>query len=804
MERSCLLCFITSLIILYLPFSWLVSVWLLVAFYVLLLIGVVAIVWRKFLSIGKTMLVIALTGLWCIATTTTLIKQNQMLHTLVGSSQSAKIQIEKVLHQGEYQTAIALLQFAPTQPNYRVYITWQADATLQAGQVWQGEITIKPIAARLNEGGFQRQKWLYANRIVGNANVKQAKLIADKPQLRGYLLRFAEQKLQGQSSVGLLLALGFGEKAYLSHSLLQLFQQTGTAHLIAISGLHIGLMMLLGLLLGRSLQYLLPTHWITPTFPLICGGILALSYSYLADFSVPTIRAITALALLLLLRFCRCYLNWWQLYLRTITILIVCDPLMLLSDSFWLSATAVFSLLVWHTLLPLSAWQWRGKPLSQLGKGRYYLLTLLHLQIGLTFLFTPIVLLFFDGFNLQSLLINLWIVPLFSFLLIPCILFSIFTFDLLHSWQWCAYLAENSIKWLSYFQDSWRDVTIREGQWLTILGLLFGLLLSCYALYLQRQLPTNNHNQLVAQLQVKKLTFHADLLASPKILQRAIIGFAIVLMWQIALLSYGYYQQWRTLWTLEMLDVGQGLAILLRQNDQGVLYDSGAAWSGGSMAELEILPYLRRQGVRLESLILSHNDNDHSGGAETLLRAYPNAQLFTSSQVMYAEKAPLACVQGKTWQWQRLRFTVLAPTAIVPIARNQHSCVLLIDDGNYRVLLTGDLDRSNELRYLANFPTVDILQVAHHGSKSSSSETFLSKVQAKVALISSGLANRWHFPHQEVLRRLAAQQMQIANTGWDGQIIIRFMRDGTYQIEKQRTALTIWFNQLQNGGLLEK
>ncbi|MFC0322368.1 DNA internalization-related competence protein ComEC/Rec2 [Gallibacterium melopsittaci] len=796
MERICLLYFFSSLLFLYLPMLWMTSAYLWGGLGVLLLFGVILFFWRRSRTLALLLLTFSLGSYWNLFQVKTLLQQQQQLDSLIGVLSQAELHIEKVLHQGDYQTAVGILNSPYGQKSYRVYVNWQPNKQLQAGQVWQAQITLKQMAARLNDGGFQRQKWLYANRIVGNITVKQAILINDQPSVREQLLLFAETKISSQSAKGLLLALGFGEKSQLTTAQLQLFQQTGTAHLIAISGLHIGLVMLLGVMIGRGMQYLLPTRWITPTLPLLGGLVLATIYSYLADFSIPTIRALLALSLLLLLRLQRSYLNWWQIYLRCIALFVLFDPLILLSDSFWLSALAVLCLLLWQTLLPLSAWQWRGQALSQLGKLRYYIIALIHLQVGLMLLFTSVVLFFFSGINLQNLLINLWIVPLFSFVLIPCILTSILTFDLFNSWQWCITVAEFSIKALTFWQSTWRDLSLIEVRWVSIGCVLFCVLIASY-LYFYRQTPVVQSN-LITQLPPKKLQLNAELLTSHHHLARLLCFFILMLCGQLTLLGYTYYQQWQTKWSLEMLDVGQGLAILIRQGNYGILYDTGASWDGGSMAELEIMPYLRRQGIHLEKIMLSHDDNDHSGGANKLFQHYPQATLFTPSQVSYADKKPLPCKQGQSFQWRALRFTMLAPLTIVPTARNQHSCVVLIDDGTYRVLLTGDLDRRSELYYLASFPPVDILQVAHHGSKTSTSQRFLQQIQPKIALISSSLTNRWRFPHQEVLERLQRQQVKILNTGWDGQISVRITRNNQLEVIRQRNSAKAWFTDLPN------
>lgn len=151
------------------------------------------------------------------------------------------------------------------------------------------------------------------------------------------------------------------------------------------------------------------------------------------------------------------------------------------------------------------------------------------------------------------------------------------------------------------------------------------------------------------------------------------------LKWKTYLLAVGislycflqilYKEISQPLWRLDTLDVGQGLANLIVVNGKGVLYDTGASWAGGSMAELEIIPYLQREGIELEQVILSHDDNDHVGGAETILKHYPQAKLMTASAQNYGKTDRTFCEAGKTWTWQHLTFKALSPTKIVKRAK---------------------------------------------------------------------------------------------------------------------------------------
>ena len=282
-------------------------------------------------------------------------------------------------------------------------------------------------------------------------------------------------------------------------------------------------------------------------------------------------------------------------------------------------------------------------------------------------------------------------------------------------------------------------------------------------------------------------------------LQKAIYGLGCGLI-VFCSTTLAYHSLSRPNWQLDTLDVGQGLATLIVKEGKGVLYDTGASWENGSMAQLEILPYLQRQGIQLEWLILSHDDNDHSGGARAMLSAYPDIQLTTASQKRYGEKNTAEndrtfCLAGKQWTWQGLHFTVLSPNNIVPRAENPSSCTLLLTDGKYNILLTGDADLSVEYKILPKLDKIHVLQVGHHGSKTSTGEALVRHTQPDIALISSSRWNPWHFPHQTVIDRLTQHHAKLYNTAEDGQIRVLF-EENDIKIQTARAEFSPWYRRL--------
>ena len=705
--------------------------------------------------------------------------------------------VQEILHQQDFQTLVIVAKLAEHLPEQRIYAQWKAPHKVKIGERYAGDLRLRPLSSRLNMHGFDRQQWYFSKRITAWADVKSAVKIDQVFSWRQNALHHALKQTEPLSQQGLLLALGFGERAWLENATWQIYQKTNTAHLIAISGLHIGLAMMLGFALARLLQFTFPPHYITPTFPIFCGMILALLYSQLAGLAIPTLRAMIALALLYAIQHLRLHWTVWQLLLRVVALLIFIDPLMLLSTSFWLSVGAVTCLIIWYQCFPLSLLHWRGKPLtSSPWRKVRYVFGLFHLQLGLLWLFTPIQLFFFNGISLHSFIANLIAVPLYSFILVPLVLFAVLTQGSWNTWWLANDLAEKITALLAPLQDHWLVISLSQSLWITLVltCLFLGLLYYVY----KPPKPLSSPLELAKYARLKGFHLATERTLSLP-LQKAIYGLGCGLI-VFCSTTLAHHSLSRPNWQLDTLDVGQGLATLIVKEGKGVLYDTGASWEGGSMAQLEILPYLQRQGIQLEWLILSHDDNDHSGGARAILSAYPDIQLTTASQKRYGEKNTAEndrtfCLAGKQWTWQGLRFTVLSPDNIVPRAENPDSCTLLLTDGKHHILLTGDADLSVEYKILPKLDKIHVLQVGHHGSKTSTGEALVRHTQPDIALISSSRWNPWHFPHQAVIDRLTQHHAKLYNTAEDGQIRVLF-EENDIKIQTARAEFSPWYRRL--------
>ena len=695
------------------------------------------------------------------------------------------LHISEILHQQDYQTLVATASLFDGKEQ-KIFINWRASEKPQLGETWRADVKLRPISARLNHGGFDRQQWYFSKRIIAVGNVKSAVKIGDDFSYRTDFLQNSLKQTEGLSLQGLLIALAFGERAWLDNKTWLIYQQTNTAHLIAISGLHIGLAMGIGFFFARLLQFVLPTRFISSWFPLCFGVLIALGYAYLAGFSLPTFRAMMALLFIAILQCSRRYYTPLQMLCLVIAFLLFCDPLMPLSVSFWLSVGAVTCLIVWYRYVPLSILEWRHQKLSR--KVRW-ILGLFHLQLGLLILFTPIQLFFFNGLALNGFLANLIAVPLYSFLLVPLILFAVLTNGAFSSWHLSNAIAQGITQCLSVFQGSYIPISMNLSFILTaLLSLIFGGILG--GLYFLSQAQTKNTPLKSSRF----FTLNNTKILSSEDYKQALLG--VILIFSVCMSTLGYRYFTKPKWQLDTLDVGQGLATLIVKKGKGVLYDTGPAWQSGtggsSMAELEILPYLQREGIELETLILSHDDNDHSGGAKAILATYPEIELITPSRKNYGETYRTFCLQGKQWQWRGLNFKVLSPTQITDRAENPQSCVILLTDGQYQILLTGDADLTTERSFAENLGKINVLQVGHHGSKTSTGEFLLAQTKPDIALISSGRWNAWNFPHPTVIERLNRYQSAVENTAISGQIRLKFTEKGV-EIEKAREDFSPWF-----------
>ncbi|MWP61670.1 DNA internalization-related competence protein ComEC/Rec2 [Gilliamella sp. Pas-s25] len=626
-----------------------------------------------------------------------------------------------------------------------ISVYWDKPDLPKSGQIWQLTLKTKVVHSYLNEGGFDSQRFSIANRSLLSAKLIDAKLVDSKSDLRQFITDSALSYIDLFRYRGILYALAFGDRSQLDDSHRVVMKQTGIAHLMAISGMHILVVFGLSCFMVKVLLFFIPKRFIYFFVPIIIGWLCALFYAWLTGFNPPTLRAILALSIWIYLRYTKHHISAWQKVNRIIALLLLFDPLMILSESFWLSCYAVISLIFWFDWLPL--------PKAVKNKKRWYVVRLLHLQFGLTLLLLPIQFLVFQGVSAVSILTNLIAIPVISLFTFPSVLlaliFSIINCFSIALWFWL--IADKSLQWL-FFNLNWLNwlwLNIpSEFYWLSLLGWL-GVVIMRTGIW---------HH------------------------------FSITLLAILAILVTPFFKQQHYRWRLDMLDVGHGLAIVIHDGKSAILYDTGANWETSSAMERVIIPFLQWHNLNVQGIIISHQHNDHVGGLKLLQQVYPKAWLMSSSSDLNNN---YPCLADNRINWNDLTFNILWPNKLVKYAQNEDSCVIQVTDGHFSVLLTGDLERNQEYQLITKYRNQlasTILQIPHHGSSTSSSYAFLNHVKPLKSLASTSRYNPWKLPSNKVIKRYQDLHLDYYVTARTGQISL-FFNKHTWKLKTMRDEI---------------
>lgn len=624
-----------------------------------------------------------------------------------------------------------------------IRLAWYDGPPVHSGERWRLAIKLKRPAGLLNPHAFDYDAWLLAQRIGATGTVKDGERLMETRWAWRDGIRQRLQSVDAQGRSGALTALVLGDGAGLSREDWQVLQDTGTVHLLVISGQHIGLLAgLVYLLIAGMARYgLWPKR--LPWLPWACGLAFAaaLGYGLLAGFEVPVRRACVMIGLVLLWRLRFRHLGaWWPLLLALDGVLLL-DPLASLQPGFWLSFAAV-AVLIFTFGGRLGPWRWwqtwtRAQWLIAIGLGP--LLLVLGLPISLS---GPVA--------------NLLAVPWISLVVLPPALLGTLFLPV-------PYVGEGLL-WLA--------------------GGLIDLLFKGLALmagYLPAWVP------MAIPLWIWALgTLGAFLLLMPRGVPFRSLGWPMLLLLVFPprqILPEGIAEVWQ-------LDVGQGLAILVRTRHHTLLYDTGPRFGDFDLGERVVLPSLRKLGVDgLDLMLISHADADHAGGARAVAKGLPVKRVVSGDPLaLPAELQAEGCESGKQWVWDDVRFQLWQWS----FARdsNQKSCVLQIEANGERMLLTGDIDAAAE-RALLDSPLAvptDWLQAPHHGSRSSSSMTLLNGLQPKAVLISRGQGNSFGHPHPMVMARYQKRGMLIYDSAEQGAIRLqlgRFKPPWTMRLEQR-------------------
>ena len=656
-----------------------------------------------------------------------------------------------------------LIELDGEQLNYSPLLEmrwYKPTLSVQEGQLHRFSVSIKPVYGRANPAGFDRQKWLYSEHVAYRTSIKQhLSVISNNNSLRAKLYQKVSKLTAGLTHQGIILALSFADKSKISFSKKELIQGLGISHLFAISGLHIGLLFSAVYLLAHFLvSRLLPLPYLG-WFSWAGVNVIALSgaffYAYLAGFSLPTQRAflmlLTAVVILSMKRKC----GLVDLLTFILFIILLWDPLAVLGLSLWLSFLAVFIILLLLWFFPrVTKIESSPKKRSLLTVKRYFKILLL-IQISISLLMMPIQLMSFSALSLLAPVINLFAVPFFSLLVIPLILSATFLTLLFEPVaRFLFYLSDQMISFFFYIFEqgslAYQVYSDADAKLLIFLVCLFILLLIVHF-----QVPNN-----------RKVSYLFSFVASVSV-------FIVV---------YQKQTEEQNGWFVEVIDVGQGLAVLVRSQGKTLLYDTGPRYpSGFNTASSEIVPYLQSLGIKqLDYLVISHSDIDHAGGFSVINDFFNPKTVFLGEPFKKIRIDYPLISAGKQWALGELSVTVLSPFSVVK-NNNNNSVVLRLSDGQFSLLLTGDIEKKQEKRLVKKQGELlqsSILLAPHHGSKHSSSQLFIKAVSPQWVVFSAGFMNHWGFPATEVKLRYENQAVKMVNSGLTGFIRFKITKQG--------------------------
>jgi competence protein ComEC len=631
----------------------------------------------------------------------------------------------------------------------------------QPDENWRFIVRLKPPHGTVNPGVFDRQQWLFTRAISATGYVRQgaanrrlgargASAFGWRASVRGAV----ERVMDGNELTRFMTGLTVGARDGLHPADWELLRRTGTTHLMAISGLHVGLIAVVCWYVGGTLTVLAGllnlrrvARWVAPA----CAGSGAAGYALLAGFTVPTQRALIMVLMFLLLKSeLRRRSAQGVLAFALLAVLLVA-PVAVLSAGFWMSFLAVALLLGLARLnIPNSA----GLAGRAFARIRTFAWAQWVVTLGLAIPTWQI----FGGVALLAPLANFIAVPVFTLAIIPGALAALVALPLSGTFATAIFgrvtdvlgLLLSGLGWLSG-----QPYALLEPGRVSLRALLFAVLAGAL---------------LLAPMPLRKLG--AGLVLA---------GLAVVLNVPQSLPAL----------SLHMVDVGQGLAVVVRTPRHTLLYDTGPAWRDGDAGEAILVPYLRGLGVlQVDRLVVSHLDSDHAGGLQSVLQEFPVGDWFASANSSAQATGASLCRSGYRWYWDDVVFEFLHPRVAAGWDDNNASCVLQIAAGEARILLPGDIEADGEMVLLSRpaLEHADIVVAPHHGSRTSSTQALVDRLRPAFVIFATGYRNRWNFPAEEVAERWSGTGACLLNLAETGELQFVYLEGQGFESRGQAAA----------------
>lgn len=637
---------------------------------------------------------------------------------------------------------------------------------LRVGEVWRFSVKVKPPHGLENPGEFDYQRALFFSGVQATGyivNRQPTTLLAYHPwhhpinYCRQQIIQMIAQSVENPDLAAFLASLTTGSRMLMNAAQERVFEDTGMSYLIVVSGLHISIIASLIYFMVNFIWRKMPKLLIYCPAQRVAnyGALLgAWFYGLLAGLTLPTQRALIMISVWIFSSLNFRSITFTRRLLIAVLLIIILQPFSLLTASFWLSfiAIAIVGYLLcarihFHSS-PISQWLW--------------------LQFAIVIGLLPLTLFYFQKIAYLTVIANLIALPWVELLMVPGCVLAAFIYFCWHSMGHWFFLGLSYLAWPIWW----------------------------YLHYLSQL------SQFIGYLAVDSLVLLASgqiaiaLLLAPRGWPWRWLG----VIWALPLLYPRTMLPARGELWMTLLDVGQGLSVLVETAHHRLIFDAGPRFNQIDAGEQIVAPYLHyRHAQSIHDLVVSHGDNDHIGGSAALLKYFRVNEVLTSVPERFASRdaktAVIHCAAGQAWQWDEVQFQILSPPQDEAYQGNNSSCVLKITAQNQAILLTGDIEKPREKWLLSQYPqqlSATILVAPHHGSRTSSSQAFVEAVRPRYVLFPVGYYNRYKFPASLVLNRYQQLGAALLSTADVGAISIHIEREGKITLQATNQHYYFW------------